>query len=749
MTMSSQPDNLVEKRQVIYASLMRYAPEATSLRERLLDRLVLAALIGSSQHHPFRIGDIRANILFAPSVSRIRTEVIQESLQRLLKAGMVQPTELKSRHAYYLTGAAATEIEQLVSSGEDLFAPVLSRMLENTAYLFPYEVGSSVCRAFLCECFARFGADIARTVTGELAAAELIQLADVEMAFEAATSAKDLSKDAADSLRSRCHQFLDSHHAEDVRLRFHLTQGFYFAQLLGLPGSTFNPLGEQAFAGSVLYLDTNVLIVGLLAAEAGDELFREMVAISKKIGATLRVTRATINETRRVAADRHHILCQLLEKLPVEVIQRTGDQFVTAFLEARELEPELTPEAFLEPFDHLSDTLSAIWGIEIDERVEDEMLGNKDLSRVGTALQHASLRFRKFEKSEAILRHDVSHYALVISERAANPKTWFLTRDRSVAHAALDLREGDQQPFSFSLLGFLQAISPFVHSDGPERRFADLFSGLMQDAHLPTETLFSPRELLVLLEMHNDVLSTPQTSLVEALDYVKTVVLRGEPYKGENCNKVALGLRTFLASSGDDRRRELERQRSAAEREAALAKSAAEATQERVKALEDQLDSKEATIIDLQDEKANMATQIKKNNARESRFRLALAIAGLISATIWWAATQLLSEKLGHLFLPLANRAWVRGAVASVGMVLFLVPSLYFLNKSKWNDKVKYGIAAALILIALASSRLIDSGTWHSSWAGIIEALSIFLSWLVTPRPVGRAEAEASDLSPQ
>lgn len=410
---------------------------------------MLNSLIGSGSDNPYRIGKIRANLLFGTSLSPVRVEVVQDSLRRLISEEKVLPADLKKRSAYYLTPTGVKESGELVERAEDLFQPALKRLLENTDHLFSYDLGTAVCRTFMCECFARFGAEIARTVTGELTTTSLMKSADVEAAFEAATAGKTLSDEAADSLRTRCRDFLKSHEVQDVRLKFYLTQGFYFAQLLGLPGASFNPLVEQAFANSVLYLDTNVLLVGLLARDAGAELFKEMVSISKRIGITLRVTRATINEARRVAADRTVTLHRLIDAVPKEIIGRAGDQFITAFLDARESNPDLLPEDFLKPFDSLSDLLPKLWGIEIDERIEDEMIAGRDLSGIGIILQEAALRVRKFEKSEAILAHDVGHCALVLDERATNPRTWFLTRDRSLAQAAVKLREHNQQPFCF------------------------------------------------------------------------------------------------------------------------------------------------------------------------------------------------------------------------------------------------------------------------------------------------------------
>ena len=241
---------------------------------------------------------------------------------------------LRERHAY-LSTTAERELNQLIASSQDLFEPVLQGMLENTGHLFRLEIGIAVCKEFLHECFARFGSQLARMVATQLSSDDLFQSADVGAAFEAAAANHDLSDEAKQSLEVRCMRFLKSSDPADVKLKFHLTQGFYLAQLLGYQEEGFNPLAEEAFWGLVFYLDTNILLIGLLRPESDGDLFSEMVRVANKLGIALRVTRATINETRRVAADRATQIERTLEKLPDEIVRKSQDAFATAFFDER------------------------------------------------------------------------------------------------------------------------------------------------------------------------------------------------------------------------------------------------------------------------------------------------------------------------------------------------------------------------------------------------------------------------------
>ena len=107
-------------------------------------------------------------------------------------------------------------------------------------------------------------------------------------------------------------------------------------------------------------------------------------------------------------------------------------------------------------------------------------------------------------------------------------------------------------PLCYSLIGFLQSVSPFLIAGQEEQQIADIFAALLEEQLLPHEQLFNMKELVLLVEMHQDVIATPKENLISAVDYVKSTVLRGRTYRVEHHAEVALGLRSFLVSSGDE-----------------------------------------------------------------------------------------------------------------------------------------------------------------------------------------------------
>lgn len=556
--------SIEEKRQCVFASLLQHAPEAGALRERALDRLVLGALLESSEQEPFRTGRIQDFLRFGPNSPVIRDNAIQESIARLLTTSKILTVEQRGRHAYYITPEAVEEIAKAVEPSSSLIGRVQARVLEGIEAQIPHDTAQLLFGRCVSGVFARFGQSIARTITGQDSQAEILRPSDIRTVLITSAANTGVTNDALDSLEVRFCEFLRSNHPDDQKLKFLLTQGYYLAQLLGIEGTRFNPIAEHAFAGSRLYLDTNVIVAPVLATEPHSTHFAELTKLASRIGVTLTVTRETVNETRRVAAERRKQLADV-SGLPIELAEKTSDDFVSSFIAQRLANPDLTVDEFLEVFDRLPEFLER-HGVEFEDVCEGDGKGVTD-SDVCSIIKEEALRTRGHGKSDDVAKHDAFHYELVCSDRARARKSWFVSRDRTLLEAAKRLMDGDL-PFCLSLFGFLQSISPFVTSEHDVDSMAEVFGALLDDA-LPSEELFDIRELSLIAEMHSDVMSTPVEKLVPAFDYVKRNVLMGHPYKPEDTTRVALGLKKFLASTTEQQTRALlgERDRLTSERD--------------------------------------------------------------------------------------------------------------------------------------------------------------------------------------
>lgn len=732
---------LEDRRRSIHACLLRYSPEAGLLRDRAMDRLVLSGLLGSSEADPFRMGAIQGNLQTEPRAAHIRQELIQDALNRLMAAGKVRETAKRGRRAYYLSPETATEIASMIAGASNLIQEVSARTFADIAFAAGMPKLESVFRRFVAAYFAAFGEQIARVVTGRSDGAEGIHPADVSAALSFALDGMKIDPDTRTSLNARFIHFLRSVHPTDQRLKFTLTQGYYFAQLLGGDNKSFDPLTESAFVDSVFYLDTNVLIPHLLRASGTPTQLEELTRISRRIGIELRVTRAMVNEARRVAADRRPQIEQAIGALPSGVIRNSDDDFMMAFLDQRDRHGDsLSCDLFLERFDSIPEFCERE-GITFEDRSEDDQTVDELMCR---QLSEEALRIRGFGKSETVARHDAFHLSLVHEERARRPKTWFLTRDGTMA--SVRPSHAPNAPLTFSLVGFLHSISPFLTSPEEERALAGVFSTLTDSLMWAPEGVFDLQELGVLSEMHADVLATPQDQLLRAFDYVKSHVLEGRPFRSHEVPKVALGLRKFLSSSAADQRKALLDEKRRLEVLAMEAEARSQEERTRRESAETRLSDEESARRRSERETADAEDRSRQERQRreaaekqvagtedrarsldaklryERRLKWAgLGIAGVLVAVILWRVAREFPATLGSVG---------QTALGLVGIFLFSLPVARLTQLFKVAPSLRTGLVAAVVLVAIKLCGVVSDATVNWFADGATGALVLAAAFL-------------------
>jgi hypothetical protein len=728
--MSSFSFDLSQQQQIVYASLMRFGSETLSLRNRCLDHLVMNCLLSASSESPFKIGELHKRIHLGTGTPILRLEGLREALIRLEGDGQIASIVLKKKKNYFLTSSGQEFMNSAIISAENLYKPVITRLLKHTDHLVDVSVGARICTDFLCEAFARCGLGIAKELQGRTT---FPHVSDLSAAFDAAVGSVPLPEEARATLEARCLALFRSSDLDDKRLIFFLTQGYYFAQLIGLDREQFDPIAEQAFAGAVFYLDTNVLLPGLLPGDGG-RAFTEMVRVAKRVGITLRITRASLNEARRVAADRLSELKRIQDKVPPELAEQSLDDFVVRFYEQRKALPELTPEEYLKNFERLSETVTQ-WGVEIEDLIEDEMLKNRSYADLGDRIQQLAARYRKGRtKSESVLRHDLAHYALVQDLRQTHTKTWFLTRDRSLIGSANDIC-GTGSPFCFALIGFLQTISPYIMSDIEGNSLSTVFAELLKEQIITTDRLFDSRELVLLAEMHSDVLSTPAENLLPAVDFVKSSVLRGKAYRAEDFPIVSLELRKFLACSSDEQKKALEgfnaKLKSEAEAEREIASQSRKERMEAETALlekESDYEDQGEKLQSVENENAELRETVRK---QQNRARLFGALGGLLVGALLWvfrtSASAAIQDKIGQ-------RTVVEVMLQSLAGFIFCFPALRFLRKSDWRPEIRIGLGTSLLFVTIWITKMVSPSIAAdvASYLAIAAALAgvlVFSEW--------------------
>lgn len=711
---------IAEKRQVIYSSLLRYSAEAIPLRQRVLDRVIRGALLGSTVTAPVTVGGIRKNLTAGGCALDLRDEVVQESLARLQGEGAVEHTEFRRKHAYYLSPAAETEVGGVLYERKQLLDAVVRRVFKDTEQYVAVDIVASVFRSFVFDCFARSGRTLALAAVGRVDGSDVLRTVDAREAFDQAVATCALSQEQRESIESRCFSFLTSKEPLDVQLRFELTQGYYFTELLGVDDAAFSPLSEQAFSGAVFYCDSNVIMTGLFLPEEEEREFAEVLAIARRIGMKLRVTRATLNEIFDAVTSRLPSLEHVVHIVPAGLMRRVRDQVVVAFLRRREEDARVTPREFVSLLDTLDEKITDEWKIEIDERTEDALLHGRSAEREEQVIDEAAVSSRGWGKAPKVRRHDAAHLALVREERLANQKTWFLTRDRSLAHAG-EILYPHEPRFCFSQVGLVHSISPFLAGAAEERAFTEVFAALMDDQFKPIGTVFDLSELRVMADFHADVMAMPEEQVLLAFDFVKAHTLHGRQYREADVPRVSLELRKFLSSSHEEQmdamrseaarlQQEYEEQRrlrEASERERDGARGRSAGLEATIDTLVDQVEESEGERLRVERE---LLAERKRGNEVRRRTRALGAAAGVLGGLALSKVRPGLTTLTLDAFHLAANyRVFIALVLRVGGAAMFVGPALLFLRHERWPREGRLILAVLLIGAALGRFGFADS----------------------------------------
>jgi hypothetical protein len=710
--------SLQDKQHALFASLFRYSQDAIPLRHRVLNRVVLAALINSTEDSPMTDIDIANAIRTNTKSPNLRLEVVQQTLLRLVEGGKVNDKTLEPPNVrgikvrkidvFYLSQSGIDETSNLVNTGTELLDVVISKMADGLTDFISEDRATNICSAFIFECSSKFGRQIGQLVVGRWNGDDLVKSIDVRNLLSTITSNEPLDPNVFELIESRCLQFLKSNEPNEETLKFHLTQTFYFCQLLGIDGGQFDPLAEHAFANSVFYMDTNVLFYGLIKHEESTKPFKELIKLCNRLNVKLRVTRATIDEARRAAASRITQLKQIDGNVPIEIVRKTNDDFISSFYDAREKDSEITIEGYFEQFEDLTATLTG-YGIEVDDRNEIEILGNRKFEREVEIIQKEVLAVRKGIKPEIVLEHDIAHYALISDERIVNNKTWFLTVDGSLLRSAVKLANG-QQPFCFSLPGFLQSISPFVSTD-EETSLVEVFSAVFTEQIPTNEILFDAKELIVMSHLQEDILCSPPEQLADAFEFVRKNTLKGENFKDSETGLIALGLKKYFLSSVAERERALGAtisrmgEETAAERKAREeAERKASETVAREESLRLEYEGLMASSSTVSQENVTLAKRLEKSHHRQRLFfAIITLIAGIFIAIYQDPLIELILIKFPRL-LP----DFVKSVVLWIGMLIFVSPSIYYVKKTKYSSDIQLVPIAIILILGLSLFKVLS-----------------------------------------
>jgi predicted nucleic acid-binding protein len=528
---------------VLLGARMRFSPTGASVREEAIDR-VLEQNLAFADQSGLTEEELR-EIIRLPGGNRILTSAdVHAGLSRLIGRGHVQEKSPKGSGKFILSSNVEHEIEQTVHHAKKRWDCVVKDLF--TTAKGPLNQYADAFVEVLCHVFTRVSSGYVAVLVGKDT-----QHADthhfVHRAIEAVLKSRAVAdKQAFDAGVSRF--FRESTPQFDA-IKWNMAQNFYVAIALGIDPKA-RILSSELMAGAIVYLDTNVLIAGLIPEDRHHGGFQEVVNTCRDLGMKMMVAQITVDELRRVVAAHAAVLKQVYDRIPVETRSRVRCFLLESYLQLVKENPDLKLDEFLNKFQAPIDSLRDAFNLEIDDDAwfdnERNSPATEDLAKKLSAKFH-SMRSRP--KNSEAARHDALLLRWVDERRRGiDANCRITTLDMTLVAAERDAFH--IQPRAISLDALLQWASPHCSSDATVEQVAAIYSTALKYHLLPTEQFLDARDFRVFAEMEIETAQLPVEDVEACVREIRKVGPNLDPGKAEDREKIAKTIQRFFADPG-------------------------------------------------------------------------------------------------------------------------------------------------------------------------------------------------------
>jgi predicted nucleic acid-binding protein len=534
-----------EKRQLLFASRLRFGTESHVPRQRAINRIIQNALFLAKPDEWFSPHQIMEVFREIGGLPTLRLREIENGLQRLEDDGNVHKRIGGISPKYKLSDSAANDVDLSFQEGVRRFERVLISLFSDLEIDARQNILSSVFLEFTCDVFRALGAQWATYLKGD-PLHSLIDLVQIENIANNKTHKYGIPASARADVCRRCISFFQKTDPDYDFLKFTLGQSFYIMHLLGVEGKDL--LSQEIFSNGKLYLDSSVVIAAMMEESKHHRVFHELIKICQRLGISLCLTRPTADEVRAVAAQQEEIAPSLYDAVPDELSPQVSGDFFETYRAMKAVRPDASVDELFRPFHKLSETLESNFDARVvDDEKFQEFEGLPEFPKIVDILQEASASVRRRPKFKNALAHDAKVFLFLRNEvKQPTDKVWLVTRDSSLPRAWSRLQPKGLAIRCFLLDGLLQSISPFVIDEGEIREMSQVFSKVVAAQLVPQGKLFEIDDFMLFQELDLDCHEMPLEEVEESLHAVKQNVLKGATYRRENFEEAAYEVRRVL-----------------------------------------------------------------------------------------------------------------------------------------------------------------------------------------------------------
>ncbi|MGB5217435.1 MAG: hypothetical protein WBN66_03955 [Smithella sp.] len=387
-------------RSVLLGARMRFSPTGASVREEAIDRILEQNLAYADQTG-LREEELR-NIIRLPGANPILTVAdTHAGLLRLIGRGHVVKKPPAGSGKFILSADMGHEIEQAIDQTQKSWDAVIKDLF--SAAGGPQSQYADAFIEVLCYVLSRMSSGYISVMIGKdtqnFDTRHLIKHAnDTVLKSHPVTDKKALEFGVTRFFQESTPQF--------DAIKWNMAQNFYVAFALGIDPKA-RVLSSELLAGAVVYLDTNVLIPGLIPEDRHHDGFQEVIKTCRDLKIKIKVMQITVDELRRIVGTHAAVLRQVYDRIPTETLSKVRCFLLQSYMHLIKKEHDLPLDTFLARFQAPIDTLREAFDLEI----EDDVWFDKECNSPATKqlAQKLSAKFKSMRgrsKTDEASRHD-------------------------------------------------------------------------------------------------------------------------------------------------------------------------------------------------------------------------------------------------------------------------------------------------------------------------------------------------------
>jgi len=328
-------------------------------------------------------------------------------------------------------------------------------------------------------------------------------------------------------------------------LAFSICNRYYITRLIGLD-VPIDFISRNLFAGSTIFLDTNIMLGIVYAREKSHNEFREILKKANEIGIKFAVSEISLAELHSKVQVYQTELEIGADIIPDDLLTEVQGQI------AEKSERDSSSEAF-----KVADSIHYVRLNQIGVATQpltkpNELCSEEEFTKVKSEIAQFDRKYRHGSpaKNEKAIYHDSYMFCLVqkLRQQGENTSAWFLTLDNSVIEHGIFRKTEDGCPYSIRLFSLLQTLSQFVESQALKGEFSDLFGDLVSKDLLPREQLFSIDDLKLLIGFDIRAKEIPPEFVRKATLHIKKNILKGGEITDKNRSEAIHEFTKFLAT---------------------------------------------------------------------------------------------------------------------------------------------------------------------------------------------------------